>query len=86
MANKRRCNLSLNLNKPQHRQAWAYLANAPQGRRTDFICEAIIEKMQVDRLRTMLREELSHISVPLPPPQTKTQNITDDVLGFLQSL
>ncbi len=98
MAEKRRINLSLNLNLPLQRQTWEIIRKIPAGRRTEEICRMICnytdkqqEKM-LKQFRRIIREELSEVKVTSNVVKSEKnevaepQSVSSDVLGFLLSL
>lgn len=90
MANRQRLNLSLNLRNPRHRKVWETLSAIPQGQRTELVCSLILKEessVPEDLLRKIIREELAALQYPINQiPETKAEDVSDDVLGFLRSL
>ena len=87
---KRRLHIALSLDDPLQREAWQILSHAKN--KTRAVCEAVCgqhrQKSLEDTLRTVLQEELKHISV-LPPAdqEEKTEDVCDTaVLDFLREL
>ena len=90
MANRQRLNLSLNLRNPRHRKVWETLSAIPQGQRTELVCSLILKEStatQEELLRQIIREELAALQYPINQiSETKAEDVSDDVLGFLRSL
>lgn len=97
MAEKRRINMSLNLNSALQRQAWEIIRKIPAGRRTNEICRMLCnyeEKRQenlLENIRQIIREELSESKIAFCISEqtneaVEPQRVSDDVLGFLRSL
>lgn len=90
---KRRLHIVLSLDNPLQREAWLILSQAKN--KTSAVCEAVCGyhklKNLEDTLRSVLQDELKHISVA-PVPQAmerdkESEEVVDDaVLGFLWSL
>lgn len=99
MAEKRRINMSLNLNSALQRQAWEIIRKIPAGRRTDEICRMLCGFQNMERqgwlsdIRQIIREELAevktisstYIDKKIEEP-AEPQSVSSDVLGFLLSL
>lgn len=93
---KRRCNLSLNLQLAQHREAARLLDAQPVRRRTEFVVECILRyghSVELEEtVRTVIQEELRHFSgcqelpkqhVPaavLRPDEAELSDIPDSLL------
>ncbi len=87
MAEKRRLNLSFSMASPQQREAWRILRAIPSGRRTEAVCRAVCQADLVDMIRTVIREELQDIHITNENcTGTKSEDVDEDVLGFLRSL
>lgn len=99
MAEKRRINMSLNLNSALQRQTWEIIRQIPAGRRTNEICRMLCsyeDKRQenlLENIRQIIREELAEATVISDTIESKKtneavepQSVSDDVLGFLRSL
>ena len=93
MAEKKRLNLAFSMANPRQREAWELLCAIPSGQRADAVCRMILEHRNqsdlLETVRTVIREELSGISVTPKieePEQQGTGSVSDDVLGFLLSL
>ena len=92
-SNKRRINLALSPDNPLQREALAVLTQAPPGTRTTLICQALCEYQKsealVEKLRSVIREELSKASIqtaPLDEVPTKTVADNRKALDFIRSL
>ena len=85
-----RLTLRLNLHYEKHRQAWAILSEIPNGRRTDFICDVLLEKQEGDNLqeliRQIVRDEMKHYEVKWEEPTKKGDAVDDTVIDFILSL
>ena len=87
---KRRLHIVLSLDNPLQRETWRILSQAKN--KTSAVCEAVCgyqkQKGLEDTLRTVIREELKHIPVPLPTENdNNTEPIADAaVLDFLLTL
>ena len=87
---KRRLHIALSLDNPLQRETWLILSQAKN--KTNAVCEAVCghhrEKSLEDTLRTVLQEELKHISVAQATDHKEnTENVCDaDILDFLQQL
>ena len=87
MAEKRRLNLSFSMASPQQREAWRILRAIPAGRRTEAVCRAVCQADLVDTIRAVIREELQGIHITNENcTGTQTEDVDEDVLGFLRSL
>ena len=99
MAEKRRINMSLNLNSALQRKAWEIIRKIPAGRRTNEICRMLCGFQNMERqgwlsdIRQIIREELAEATVISDTIESKKtneavepQSVSDDVLGFLRSL
>ena len=73
-----------NLKNERHRKAWETLSAIPKGTRTDFMVQAILERVQEERFIRLFREELKQVCVRAEPePQP---GIPQEMLGFLGRL
>ena len=87
---KRRLHIALSLDNPLQRETWLILSQAKN--KTTAVCEAVCghrqEKSLEDILRTVLQEELKHISVvPAAEHEENTEDVCDTaVLDFLREL
>lgn len=87
---KRRLHIVLSLDNPLQREAWQILSQAKN--KTSAVCEAVCgyhkQKGLEDTLRTVIREELKHISVPQPAEnESESESAVDAaVVDFLLSL
>jgi|InofroStandDraft_1065614.scaffolds.fasta_scaffold46941_2 hypothetical protein len=99
MAEKRRINMSLNLNSVLQRQTWEIIRKIPAGRRTDEICRMLCGFQNMERqgwlsdIRQIIREELLESKIAFGSAinekvnkTSESQSVSDDVLGFLRSL
>ena len=77
-----------NLQNEDHRQAWALLQTVPEGQKSAFLVQVILENAQREELETILRrvlrEELQ--AVPSQPVQQPEEAIPPEMLGFLNTL
>ena len=77
-----------NLRNAEHRKAWEVLQNVPEGQKSAFLVQAILETVQKEELETflrrVLREELQSVrSQPMEQPEV---SIPQEMMGFLGSL
>ena len=92
-SNKHRINLALSPDNPLQREALAVLAQASSGTRTTLICQALCDYQKnealVEKLRSVIREELSNTSIQAVPKSELAENaVTDNqkALDFIRSL
>ena len=78
---------------PFQREAWKRLCAIPSGQRTDAVCRAVCRMYEQDALlesvRQIIREELRGvelISAKEKAEQPQTEDVDDNVLGFLLAL
>lgn len=90
---KRRLHIMLSLDTPLQREAWQILSQA--NNKTSAVCEAVCgyhkQKSLEDTLRSILREELEHISVSAVPliaeaDEKAEPEVDASVLNFLLAL
>ena len=87
---KRRLHIVLSLDNPLQQETWQILSQTKN--KTGAVCEAVCnyhrQKSLEDTLRTVLQEELKHISVlQTADHKENTENVCDaDVLDFLREL
>ena len=87
---KRRLHIVLSLDNPLQRETWLILSQAKN--KTSAVCEAVCgyhkRKNLEDTLRTVLQEQLKHISVPQTAEHEEGAETVCDaaVLDFLQAL
>lgn len=90
---KRRLHIVLSLDNPRQRETWLILSQAKN--KTSAVCEAVCgyqkQKNLEDTLRSVLQDELKHITVaPFPQTAEAEENPGSDVdvsiLTFLQDL
>lgn len=87
---KRRLHIVLSLDNPRQRETWQILSQ--EKNKTSAVCEAVWgyhkRKNLEDTLRTVLRVELKHITVPQTVEADESSDVTMDtaVLNFLQIL
>lgn len=87
MADYRRINLRLNMDKRLHREAWEMLECIPYGQRCDTICKALLQTEDATEcIRKIIREELSRCTLMQPEQNTVQERENDAVLSFLQFL
>ena len=92
-SNKHRINLALSPDNPLQKEALAVLAEAPPGTRTTLICQALCayqkNEVLVEKLRSVIREELSDASIqtaPLDEVPTRAAADNRKALDFIRSL
>ena len=92
-SNKHRINLALSPDNPLQLEALSVLAQVPPGTRTTLICQALCEYQKnealVERIRSVIREELSNASIqtaPLDVVPTKAVADNQIALDFIRSL
>lgn len=77
-----------NLRNEDHRRAWAILQTVPEGQKSTFLVQAILESKRTNvleaTLRQVLREELK--ALPSRPAIQKEETIPEQMMGFLGSL
>lgn len=77
-----------NLQNEDHRRAWEILQAVPEGQKSAFLVQAILESKRADvletTLRRVLREELQ--AVPSQPVKQPEEAIPKEMMGFLGSL
>ncbi len=87
---KKRLHIVLSLDNPLQRETWLILSQAKN--KTGAVCEAVCgyhtQKALEDTMRTVLREELKHITVPQPVESDNESEVAADdaVLDFLRTL
>ena len=87
---KRRLHIVLSMDNPLQRETWLILSQTKN--KTSAVCEAVcgyrLQKSLEDTLRTVLQEELKHISPPqIAAHEENVENNYDaDVLDFLREL
>ena len=92
-SNKHRINLALSRDNPLQREAMDVLAQAPPGTRTMLICQALCEYQRnealVEKLRSVIREELPNASIQAVPKVELPKEAVEDnrkALDFIRSL
>ncbi len=77
-----------NLQNKRHRRAWKILHAVPEGQKSAFLVQAILENKRTDvlesTLRRVLREELK--AVPSQSVVQQEEAIPEQMMGFLGSL
>ena len=77
-----------NLRNEDHRRAWAILQTVPEGQKSTFLVQAILESERKNvletTLRRVLREELK--ALPSQPVVQQEKAIPEQMMGFLGSL
>ena len=77
-----------NLQNKDHQKAWEILQSVPEGQKSAFLVQAILETARKEELETalrrVLREELKASPSHPAPQQEKT--IPKEMMGFLDSL
>ena len=93
MSNKHRINLALSPDNPLQKEALAVLTQAPHGTRTTLICQALCEYQKnqalVEKLRSVIREELSNTSIQTVSKAELPENAVADnrkALDFIRGL
>ena len=87
---KRRLHIALSLDNPLQRETWLILSQAKN--KTHIVCEAVCgyhrQKSLEETLRTVLQEELKHISVvQATEHEENMEDVCDTaVLDFLREL
>ena len=92
-SNKHRINLALSPDNPLQKEALAVFTQAPHGTRTTLICQALCEYQKnealVEKLRRVIREELSKASIQETPKSEPPEKAVADnriVLDFIRGL
>ena len=92
-SNKHRINLALSPDNPLQKEALTVLTQAPAGTRTTLICQALCEYRKnealVEKLRSVIREELSNARIqttPLDEVPKKAVADNRNALDFIRSL
>lgn len=77
-----------NLQNEEHRRAWEILQAVPEGQKSAFLVQAILESARKNTLETtirrIIREELRETH--FRPVQQPEEAIPQEILGFLGSL
>ena len=92
-SNKHRINLALSPDNPLQKEALAVLTKAPPGTRTTLICQALCayqnNEALVEKLRSVIREELSKASIQETPKSEPPEKAVADnrkALDLIRSL
>lgn len=77
-----------NLQKESHRRAWAALQAVPEGQRSAFLVQAILQSSEADLLRRIIREELAAVSVRKndEKQEDRQKSLPDGMINFLSNL
>ena len=77
-----------NLRNEDHRRAWAILQTVPEGQKSAFLVQAILESKRTNVLETTLRRVLREELKALPSQSAVQQEkaIPEQMMGFLGSL
>ena len=77
-----------NLQNKDHQKAWEILQSVPEGQKSAFLVQAILETARKEELemalRRVLREELQ--APPCRPVPQQEEAIPQEMMGFLDSL
>ena len=77
-----------NLQNKDHQKAWEILQGVPEGQKSAFVVQAILETARREELemtlRRILREELQ--AAPCKPVPQQEETIPQEMMGFLDSL
>lgn len=77
-----------NLQNKDHQKAWEILQGVPEGQKSAFLVQVILETARKEELemtlRRVLREELK--AVPSQPVPQQEEAIPQEMIGFLGSL
>ena len=77
-----------NLQNKDHQKAWEILQGVPEGQKSAFVVQAILETARKEELemtlRRVLREELN--ASPSHPVPQQEEAIPQEMMGFLGSL
>lgn len=92
-SNKHRINLVLSPDNPLQREVLAVFTQAPHGTRTTLICQALCEYQKnealVEKLQSVIREELSKADIQETPKSEPPEKAVADnriVLDFIRDL
>ena len=92
-SNKHRINLALSPDNPLQREALAVLTQASPGTRTTLICQALCayqnNEALVEKLRSVIREELSNTSIQTAPVDEMSKKTATDnrkAMDFIRGL
>ena len=85
MSEKKRFNLSLSMGNPMQQEAWSIISGFPERERTSAVCWAVCraygDQRQEERLREILREELSAVRFVSPGENAQPGNSTEESQG-----
>ena len=77
-----------NLQNKDHQKAWEILQAVPEGQKSAFVVQAILETARKEELETtlrrVLREELQ--AAPCKPAPQQEEAIPQEMMGFLNPL
>ncbi len=77
-----------NLQNKDHQKAWEILQGVPEGQKSAFLVQAILETTRKEELETALRRVLREELKTVPSQQVPQQEeaIPQEMMGFLDSL
>lgn len=77
-----------NLQNKDHQKAWEILQSVPEGQKSAFVVQAILETTRREELETILRRVLREEIKTVPSQQVPQQEeaIPQEMMGFLDSL
>lgn len=79
-----------NLEDPQHQRAWEILKNVPDGRKNNYLVQAILQADDAEYLKRLIREtvreELKGGCVAHPVSDQENEEIPSVMLDFLMGM